>query len=149
MAVRDGTKAAYWRRMIRRQGGSGLSVRAWCGRHHVSEASFYWWRRRLARNGSSALQAGGCETGTPRFVPVRVAVDATGAIASRPTGVVVSHGHASPACIEIILRGRRRVRVFGAVGRKALADVLAVLQAGDAEGVGGANHGVEAEAAAC
>ena len=57
MASRDESKADYWRRVIRRQGGSGLSVRAWCGRHDVSEAS-YWWRRRLGRSGRVAFS--GC-----------------------------------------------------------------------------------------
>jgi transposase len=38
----------YWRRMVTRQPGSGLSIRAWCEQQGVKEASFYAWRRTLA-----------------------------------------------------------------------------------------------------
>lgn len=46
---RDLDKERFWREMIAGQAASGLSVRAWCLRHEVSEASFYAWRRELAR----------------------------------------------------------------------------------------------------
>lgn len=133
MANRDRSKEAFWRRMIRQQARSGLSVRAWCGRHDVSEASFYWWRRRLARTGRPVRGSGRRETGTPQFVPVRVTAEQAGAASSRL------------GCIEIILPGRQRVRVLGAVDRQALADVLAVLHSGGAE----PNNIVDAESAAC
>jgi hypothetical protein len=113
MAARVGLKADYWRRVIRRQDGSGLSVRAWCGRHDVPEA-----------RGINPSQ----------FVPVRVAADPAGAANSRP------------GCIEIILSGERRVRVFGPVDRQALAGVLAVLHADDTDTVTPAG---DREAAAC
>jgi len=133
MANHDRSKEAFWRRMIRRQAGSGLSVRAWCGRHDVSEASFYWWRRRLGPSRNVARKSGPRKTVRPRFVPVRVAVDT----ASVPNGGV--------NCIEIILSGNQRVRVLGAVDRRVLADVLAVLHVGGAD----ANNVIDAEAAAC
>ena len=37
-----------WRRRLRRQATSGLSIPAFCAREGVSSASFYAWRRRLA-----------------------------------------------------------------------------------------------------
>jgi len=37
-----------WRRRLRRQAASGLSIPAFCAREGVSSASFYAWRRRLA-----------------------------------------------------------------------------------------------------
>lgn len=134
MARRDQSKADYWRRVIRRQGGSGLSVRAWCGRHDVPEASFYWWRRRLGRSAAAGPASGQRGTRPPRFVPVRVAADPPGAANHRP------------GCIEIILSGERRVRVFGPVDRQALAGVLAVLHTGDADPVDPAG---DRESAAC
>jgi len=161
MAIRDQSKADYWQRMIRRQASSGLSVRAWCGRHDLSEASFYWWRRRLARRdavartprssrsgrsahrtarrGGSAQKANRRETAMPRFVPVRVAADNT---------VAADHMGAAdrrPSCIEIILSGTQRLRVLGAVDCQALADVLAVLHSGDVE----PRTRVDTEAAGC
>ncbi|HEX9719503.1 MAG TPA: transposase [Ramlibacter sp.] len=138
MATRDRSKEAFWRRMMRRQAGSGMSVRAWCGRHDLSEASFYWWRRRLAPSGRPADKPGRHKAGTPQFVPVRIAADQADA---------TSDGR--PDCIEIILPGNQRVRVLGAVNRRALADVLAVLRSGDIAAVRGTNHAVGAEAAAC
>jgi hypothetical protein len=132
MAARDESKADYWRQVIRRQDGSGLSVRAWCGRHDVPEASFYWWRRRLGPRGTHP--AGRRGINPPRFVPVRVAADPAGAANHRP------------GCIEIVLSDARRVRVFGPVDRQALAGVLAVLYAGDADTV---VHAGDREAAAC
>jgi hypothetical protein len=107
MASRDPKKEAFWRSMVRGQAGSGLSVRAWCRKHHLNEAGFYAWRKELARR-----EAERCE---PAFVPVRVTEDAP-AVASGP--------------IEIVLTSGRRVRVSGPVDRQMLADVLAVLEEG-------------------
>lgn len=133
MASRDESKADYWRRVIRRQGGSGLSVRAWCGRHDVPEASFYWWRRRLGRSGTDGPPSRRRRINPSRFVPVRVAADPADAPNSRP------------GCIEIILSDARRVRVFGPVDRQALAGVLAVLHSGGT----GPGDRADGEAAAC
>ncbi len=46
---RDLKKEEFWRRMLRREAGSGLSVRAWCLKHNLQPSAFYWWRRELAR----------------------------------------------------------------------------------------------------
>lgn len=104
-AVRDLKKERYWRRIVRGQAASGLSVRAWCRKHGEKDAAFYWWRRELARRD--------VEEARPTFVPVRV----TGDMATDTGGG-----------IEILLAGGRRVRVRGRVDRQALADVLAVLE---------------------
>ncbi len=53
-ATRDRNKAAFWRRVLRRQAGSGLSIRAWCRQQDLREPSFYWWRRKLARRDGAA-----------------------------------------------------------------------------------------------
>ena len=47
--ARDLKKEASWRRLIRRQARSGLTIRAWCLDQRVNEATLYWWRRELAR----------------------------------------------------------------------------------------------------
>lgn len=138
MVRREQSKEESWRGMIQRQAGSGLSVRAWCGRHDVSEASFYWWRRRLARCGGAgstmARRARPSRTRAPQFVPVRITADQAG---------VASGGRTD--YIEIILSGDQRVRVLGAVDRQALADVLAVLHDGNVE----SRTSVDAEAVEC
>lgn len=102
---RDRKKEAFWRRLLRGQAQSGLSVRAWCDRHAVRVSAFYWWRTRLAQRDRAAAP----------FVPVRVTAE--------PAAV------ASAGRIEIVLTGNRCVRLVGPVDRQALADVLTVLAA--------------------
>lgn len=113
-AGRASKKESFWREMVRGQSGSGMSVRAWCRRHAVSEPAFYWWRRRLA--GPSA------ENPAAAIVPVRVTGDAIVGGAAATEGVAAGAGR-----IEIVLAGQRRVQLIGPVDRQALADVLAVL----------------------
>lgn len=62
---RDLDKERFWRELIAGQAVSGLSVRAWCLRHEVSEASFYAWRRELARRDAATDVV-------PRFAEVMV-----------------------------------------------------------------------------
>ena len=102
---RDLKKESFWRRMVRGQSGSGLSVRGWCRKHRVREAGFYWWRKELARRDTKRRPAS--------FVRVRVAADDSDDGASR---------------IEIVLAGGRRLRVSGRVDRQMLSDVLTVLE---------------------
>jgi len=42
VGVRDSKKEAFWRRRVRGQAGSGVSVRAWCERHDLREPTLYW-----------------------------------------------------------------------------------------------------------
>lgn len=121
---RDAAKASRWRQRIRAQADSGTSVAAWCRRHRVKQASFYWWRRALSRRDAKRpARAGAARRRAspsvcaktdppPSFVPVRV---------------IGEHGSAAAGRIEIVLPGGRRVRLRGPVDRQALADVLAVL----------------------
>ena len=46
---RDAGRERHWQEVIRAQGSSGQSVREFCLQAGVTEASFYWWRRELAR----------------------------------------------------------------------------------------------------
>lgn len=109
---RDESKEHFWQDAISGQPGSGLSIRAYCRRHRLQEARFYFWRRELSRRGVSA------EPG-PAFVPVRIATEQS---------VTAGQGHGSPCgCIEIVLDGGRQVRLHGPVDRRILADVLAML----------------------
>jgi len=45
---RDAAKERFWRRVIRQQGHSRQSIRAYCRARGLTEASFYAWRRELA-----------------------------------------------------------------------------------------------------
>ena len=55
-----------WRRRLRRQAASGLSIPEFCARQGVSTASFYAWRRRLAAPPSDV------RPDAPLFVPLHL-----------------------------------------------------------------------------
>jgi len=105
--VRDKSKEAFWRRTVRRQGQSGLTVRAFCREHELQETAFYFWRRELARREVADRRSAA-------FMPVQVVEETPAPAGGR---------------IEIVLSGDRRVHVAAPVNRQALADVLAVLEA--------------------
>ena len=100
--TRDERKEQQWRRWLGEWQASGLSVRAFCARHGLTEPTFYAWRRVLAQR-TAAQRA---------FVPVQI-------VADQPTTP------ASP--LEVVLGDGRRVRVapgFDAVTLRALLTVL-------------------------
>ncbi|MGB4259090.1 MAG: transposase [Phycisphaerae bacterium] len=122
-ASRDRKREASWRRIVREQRRSGVSVREFCRRSQVKESAFYFWRRELQarqaeqehhrpRQAPQARLKG--SPAAPAFVPVKLSHDA----AVPPT-----------ARIEIELSGGRRVHVLAPVDRQMLAEVLAVLEA--------------------
>ena len=126
-SARDLAKEALWRRRLARHADSGQTVRAWCRRHHVTEAAFHWWRRELARRDAEQLPSAqrDAEAQASSFVPVHVTEDPS------PDG---------NSLIEIVQTDGRRVRVTGTVDREMLTRVLDVLASIGA---------VEAERRAC
>lgn len=115
-ASRVKQKESFWRRLIRDQAGSGLSIKSWCHQHGRKESAFYWWRAELARRDGSRPQGNRTNRMIARrqhaFVPVRVVEDEARGFDGR---------------IEIIMPGGARVQVVGRVERQTLADVLAAL----------------------
>jgi len=107
------SRREYWQGVLARQASSGLSVKTFCAREHVSYQSYFVWKRKFREE---PVQAKGAMT----FAPVTV-------VAEAPAGT---------GGMEILLPGDRRVVVHAPVDRQALADVLAVL--GGAAGAGGA-----------
>jgi len=99
---RDPRKEQHWRRLIQLWKNSGLSVRAFCARHHITQPSFYAWRRELQQR-----------DGATTFVPVQVVTD------DHP---------ASSTPIEILLTGDRSVRIMPGFDPATLRQLLAVLQ---------------------
>ncbi len=47
----DASKQTRWLDLVQRQQRSQLTIREFCERHHVSEASFFSWRRVLRQRG--------------------------------------------------------------------------------------------------
>jgi hypothetical protein len=130
---RDPKKERFWRQIIARQGKSGLSIRGFCLKRGVSEASFHFWRKELARRDGEPRRS---RSGMPRhptaktsrpsrrspssgsrqatFVPVRVASS--------------SELHASAPTIEIVLPSGHLVRVGPGVDSEALSKVVSTLE---------------------
>lgn len=110
---RDATKEAFWRDAIRRQAGSGLSVREFCRRHRLSEPSFYGWRRTYQERDARRPAA------PPAFVPVIVRDEP-------PTP------SAAEAGLVIELRVGRALRLPGSISARRVAELVRALEAAEA-----------------
>lgn len=47
----DGVKREAWRQRLGKYDGAGVTVAEFCRREHVSEASFYYWAKRIHQAG--------------------------------------------------------------------------------------------------
>lgn len=91
-----------WRQLISEHKQSGLSVKAFCGKHGVGEALFYSWRKRLAEE-----------------QPVRFALVAT-------DGVVASAPALQP--LQLVLAGGERLEIRPGIDAATLRTVLTLLR---------------------
>jgi Transposase len=123
---------------LRRQRESGLTVKGFCRKARLSEASYYFWRRELARRDRER------PSGRPRHKRAADAASRTKAASRARAGrspavtlplfqeLAILDGP-SPAWadrgLEVILPGGCRVRVPAEVDRGLLADVLQALEA--------------------
>jgi transposase-like protein len=88
-----------WRDLIARWKVSGQSVAAFCRAHHVSQATFYSWRKRLAARVRTAP--------APAFAPVRVVPDPAVEVIL-PTGLIVRvPGGIEPATVARLVTALR------------------------------------------
>jgi transposase-like protein len=119
---RDGGKERFWRRALRQWRRSGLSVRAFCAEHDLSEPSFYAWRRIVAQRDQASARGRArpernsvhgavpaCDD-APVFVPLRV-IDVS-----------------TQATFEVVLERGRVVRVQRGFDAETLRRLLAVLE---------------------
>ena len=107
---RDPVKEQFWRRTLSQWQSSGLSIRSFCFRQSLSEASFYQWRRQLARRDRAA---GGSRLGHG-FVPVRIVPENGSTSMDHPIEIVLSCGHT--------------IRVVAGFDSPTLAAVVQVLE---------------------
>lgn len=118
MNTRPSLAGELWRKQIDRQSNSGLSVAAFCRRHSIAVATFYFWKRRLGEPEHSSA-----------FVEVRQP-PANEVAAPTGTSDGTHPGIELPAkrFIELYLRGGRRLRLRRGFDRRLLLDVLAPLE---------------------
>jgi hypothetical protein len=88
--TRDSQREQFWRQHIAAWNRSGQSIRGFCSVRHLSEASFYAWRRELRRRERECTQ-----TPPLKFLPIQVRSEARIEIAL-PDGLVMR----APAAIE-------------------------------------------------
>jgi hypothetical protein len=117
-------KEQYWRDLIQRWHVSGQTVRVFCAEHHLSEPSFYSWRRTLtlrdqpqhASGASAPLTSRDEPAVLPTFVPVRVVPS------------VVDTTPLASAGLELVIGSRRVVRVPHHFDADTLRRLLTVLE---------------------
>lgn len=107
---RDPRRERTWRRHLRQQSNSGLTIRDYCGEHDLAESSFYFWRREIAARDRQVSD--GAPSAEPAFVPVTIVEPPTPA----------------SAAIDIRLVSGHRLRVRAGCDRQLLAEVVAVLE---------------------
>jgi hypothetical protein len=114
---RDRTKERFWRHTLRQWRRSGLSVRAFCAEHDLTEPLFYAWRRILAERDQERAQVATARrvrreirNEAPAFVPLRV-IDTS-----------------APATLEVVLQHGRVVRVVRGFDADTLRQLLALLE---------------------
>jgi Transposase len=118
---RDPARERFWRRTIRQQEKSGLTVPDFCRREGLKDWTFRWWRQELARRDQQPLSAprrqqeGPPIEATPAFLPVRI-IDQE-PFAPQP-----------PPPIEIVWPTGPTVRVPTGFDPRTLGDILAVLE---------------------
>jgi hypothetical protein len=100
---RDQWKERKWRQAVRDWQRSGLSVRVFCMRRGLQEASFYAWRRELAKR----------DRESSTFVPVQV----------------VTEGNADGGgMLEVVLGSGRTIRVAPGFDSATLRQLVAALE---------------------
>jgi transposase-like protein len=108
----DASKQNRWLELLRRWQRSQTTVREFCLRHQVSEASFFSWRRVLSERGflGDAMLS---KTSTPA-----------------PAFVKISTRHAEPTVspIELVLNQRRLLRVRPGFDADLLLELVRLLE---------------------
>jgi hypothetical protein len=109
--ARDPQRERVWRRHVRRQRGSGLTIRDYCAQHGLPASAFHFWRREIAVRDEQQRAATPVPV-APAFVPVTVVPTPTDA----------------GSAIDIRLRGGHRLRVRSGCDPHWLAAVVALLE---------------------
>lgn len=110
---RNAQKESYWRKLVKRQESSGLSIRKFCAAHRISEPSFYAWRRELSLSDREAVAT------KSRKSSSQPAKDASAFVPLRLIDL--------PGTLEVIHPLGCQVRITGSLNAAMLKQVLDVL----------------------
>jgi hypothetical protein len=126
-ARRDLSKEKFWRSLLRAWRRSGLSGRAFCAEHELSEPSFYAWRREIVRR-DRERQAG--TERTPRPARSSAATTPSPATSSTFTRVTLDSVRepASASAIEVVVAERRVLRVRPGFDADVLRQLVRLLE---------------------
>jgi hypothetical protein len=128
---RDPERERFWRAAFKRRQGSGLSTKEFCRQEGLSEASYYAWRRELARRDRRRPRQP--RSGRKRASGAASSVSKRGRqVAAAPLfqelAILGGPSPVAGGCLEIILPDGCRVRLASEVDRALLADVLRALE---------------------
>ena len=116
---RDGDRQRAWRERIADQQRGGESVRAFCRKNRLTEASFYRWRKEIRLRDRKTADNLMPPTAPPMLAPVVVIDEPRGK--ATPQSIL-------PTSIEIVLGNGTTVRVPPGSTREQLETVFAVLE---------------------
>lgn len=126
---RDAAKERFWRDLVQRHRGSGLSVAEFCRREKLSQPSFYAWRRTLAERDSQRAKPATRRQPRREFLPLRV-----------------TDSPARQGAITIELAGGRLLRLPESIAAGRLAEVVQALEARTVEARTPEAHSLRAQA---
>ena len=109
MSQARSTTREKWGQIIESQRASGQTAAAWCRDHHVAQASFFAWKRRLRTTAPAA-----------EFVEIHAASETP---PSRVDGV-----QDLSAAIEVCCRGGRRLLLRSGFDRALLREAVQALE---------------------
>ncbi len=115
----SGEREQHWRRIIAKQGRSGLTHTEFCRRESISAHSYFWWKRELgirAKKGRKAVPRGARQRADEK-TPSLVAVTIRQAANPAPSD-----------CFEVVLSTGRLVRVRSGFDAESLKRLVAILE---------------------
>lgn len=111
-------RAQYWRGIIAKWGGSGLTQTEFCRQRRLSLPAFRWWKWKLAQ-----LERQECQ---PAFLPIRI-VDMVGRDGSSSKSKPMDE--TSGNVFEVISQRGYRIRIPEGFDSEALIRLLRALEA--------------------
>jgi hypothetical protein len=129
---REIQRQSHWEEIVRRQGESGQSARAYCQQAGIEESAFYWWRRELARRSQQRNDPLQPSRGMRQREPIRPGArglsKAVTEVGFLPVQVATDRGAEAVRAIEMVLGGDRVLRIPPGFDRQTLLNVLGTLE---------------------